>query len=106
MGSAHNDNDGDGVRILEARFHHRGRRDEFVVVGRIFCRNPWVVLEVATNFEEHVPESCSADSIVSNLTCLAFMSHPRSFDALWTIVNRHWSFVVAEDETGSRGALN
>ena len=58
MDGAIKDKSGVTVHILEARFHHRGKSDEFVVVGRLFCCDPWVLLEVATGFQD--------DAIVSS----------------------------------------
>jgi hypothetical protein len=82
------------VQILEARFHHRGRPDEFVVVGRLFCCDPWVVLEVAANFQDH--------AIILSLTDLAMASRPRAFEALRGIDSQYWSF-VSTDPIPDRG---
>lgn len=96
MADAHNDNGRDDLRVLEARFHPNGRANDFVVVGQIFCREAWAVLEVALDFEDRVPGTCSADSIVSNLAYLTIMSRPRPFERLLSLENRYWSFVVAQ----------
>lgn len=95
MDSAGKDNGGVAVQILEARFHHRGKADEFVVVGRLFCCDPWVLLEVETGFQD--------DAIILTLTDLAMASRPRPFEALRGIDSRYWSFVSTE-ELPDRGA--
>lgn len=88
MDGADEDKGGMTVHILEARFHHRGRPDEFVVVGRLFCCVPWVILEVAADFQD--------DAIVSTLTDLAMASRPRPFEALRGIDSPYWSFVSTD----------
>jgi hypothetical protein len=88
MGGSSKDKGRVTVHILEARFHHRGKSDEFVVVGRLFCCAPWVILEVAADFQD--------DAIVSTLTDLAMASRPRAFEALRGIDSRYWSFVSTD----------
>jgi len=88
MDGASEDKGGVTVHILEARFHHRGKADDFVVVGRLFCFAPWVILEVAADFQD--------DAIVSILTDLAMASRPRAFETLRGIDSRHWSFVPTD----------
>ena len=97
--AASNDNGRERPRILEARFHPTGRASAFAVVGKIICRGPWIVLELAPDFERRVPASCSGATIITNLRYLTIMSRPRPFETLRTIENRHWSFVLAESET-------
>jgi hypothetical protein len=95
MDGAGKDKGGVTVHILEARFHHRGKADEFVVVGRLFCCAPWVILEIAADFQD--------DAIVSTLTDLAMASRPRAFETLRGIDSRYWSFVPT-DAIPDRGA--
>jgi len=95
MDGASKDKGGETVHILEARFHRRGNPDEFVVVGRLFCCDPWVILEISADFQD--------DAIVSTLTDLAMASRPRAFEALRGIASRYWSF-VSTDANPNRGA--
>lgn len=95
MDGASKDEDGVTVHILEARFHHRGKPDDFVVVGSLFCCDPWVIIEVAADFQD--------DAIVATLTDLAMASRPRAFEALRAIDSRYWSF-VSTDAIPDRGA--
>ena len=94
MGEPQNDNGRGDTRVLEARFHPRGSPHEFVVIGNVFCRGPWAVLEVTPDFEAQVPPTSSATSIVSNLAYLTIMCRPRPFEGLLSLENRYWSFVV------------
>lgn len=96
MSEPRNDNGSVEVRVLEARFHPHGQASEFIVIGRIFCRTPWAILEVAPEFEASVPEMSSADSIISNLAYLTVMARPRPFEGLLSLENRYWSFVASD----------
>lgn len=96
MGEAQNDNGRGDTRVLEARFHPRGSAHEFVVIGKVVCRGPWAVLEVARDFEAQVPPTSSAASIVSNLAYLTIMCRPRPFEGLLSLANWYWSFVVPD----------
>ena len=95
-----NDNGRDTMRLLEARFHPNGRRDEFVVLGRIFCRTPLAILDVAPDFASRLPCRSSAKSIISNLKYLLIMSRPRPFEGLLSVDNPYWSFVASGDLFG------
>jgi len=88
MDGGSKDKSGVTVHILEARFHHHGKPDDFVVVGRLFCCDPWVILEIAADFQD--------DAIVSTLTDLAMASRPRAFETLRGIESRYWSFVSTD----------
>jgi hypothetical protein len=88
-----NDNSRSALRVLEARFHPQGRRDDFIVVGKILCRPPNAMLEVANDFKARVPATLSERSIVSNLGYLTLMSRPRPLEFLVSLENRYWSFV-------------
>ena len=95
-----NDNGRDTVRVLQARFHPNGKAEEFVVIGRIFCRAPWAILDVAPEFASGLPDASSANSIISNLNYLMLMSRPRPFEGLLSLDNRYWSFVASSDLFG------
>jgi hypothetical protein len=91
-----NDNSRSDLRVLEARFHPQGRSGDFIVIGKVLCRAPNAMLEVASDFKAHVPATLSERSIVSNLGYLTLMSRPRPLEFLLSLENRYWSFVLAE----------
>jgi hypothetical protein len=93
-----NDNGRGGTRILEARFHPHGQGNEFIVIGEILCHAPYAVVNVAPDFEARVPDSLSSRAIVSNLVYLTLMSRPRVLEALLSLDNRYWSFVLVQRE--------
>jgi hypothetical protein len=93
MNDVSNDNGEVEVRLLEARFHPKGRADEYAVVGTIVCRGSWAVCDLVTDLGRRLPESCSSASIAANLRYLAIMSRPRPFETLLAIDSQHWSFV-------------
>lgn len=95
-----NDNCREMIRVLEARFHPNGSADEFVVIGRILCREMWAALEVAPDFTTRLPYRASAKSIISNLNYLVILSRPRPFERLLSLDTRYWSFVVSGDLFG------
>jgi hypothetical protein len=90
-----NDNSRSDLRVLEARFHPQGRSGDFIVIGKILCRPPNAMLEVASDFKTRVPARLSERSIVSNLGYLTLMSRPRPVEFLLSLENRYWSFVLA-----------
>lgn len=94
---AWNDNGRGDLRILEARFHPHGQGSEFIVIGKVLCRAPHAIVDLAAEFEATVPDSLSARSIVSNLVYLTLMSRPRVFEGLLSLDNRHWSFVLVQE---------
>jgi hypothetical protein len=96
---AQNDNGRERIRILEARFHPAGRAGAFEIVGKIVCRGPWALLEVAPDFQNRVSASSPRATILTNLRYLTIMSRPRPFETLRTLENGFWSFVLAEAET-------
>jgi hypothetical protein len=93
---ASNDNGEQVARVLEARFHPNGQPHEFIAIGRVYCRAPWAILEVAPDFQARVPRTSSASTILSNLAYLTIMSRPRPFESLLSLENRYWSFVLPE----------
>lgn len=95
-----NDNGRDTVRVLEARFHPDGHASEFVVIGRVFCRENWAIFDVAQDFRSRLPRTSSAKSIISNLNYLMLMTRPRPFEGLLSLENRYWSFVASGDLLG------
>jgi len=94
-----NDNGRRSLRVLEARFHPAGREDAFAVVGRIVFSGPWVVLQLAADFERRVSAYCLVATIITDLRHLTVMSRPNPFENLRAVDNRHWSFVLTEPET-------
>jgi hypothetical protein len=84
MNGASNDNGQVEVRLLEARFHPKGRADEYTVVGTIICQGTWAVVELVADLSE---------SLTANLRYLTIMSRPRPFETLRAMDSRHWSFV-------------
>jgi hypothetical protein len=80
------------VRILEVRFHARGRSDDFVVVGQIICSDSRTFVQPAPDLERLL-DGHSRTSVVANLRYLVLISRPCPFDNLRTMDSRYWSFV-------------
>jgi len=93
MHAISNDNGETEVQFLEARFHPKGRADEYVLVGTIVCRGSWAACELVTDLGRRLPESCSSASIATNVRYLTIMSRPRPFETLLAIDSQYWSFV-------------
>jgi hypothetical protein len=93
------------VRILEVRFHARGRSDDFVVVGQIICSDSRTFVEPAPDLDRLLGENSRA-SVVTNLRYLVLISRPRSFENLCTMDSRYWSFVRVCPDKETRMAEN
>jgi hypothetical protein len=85
-------NNAEVVRILEVRFHARGRRDDFVMVGQIICSDSRTFVEPAPDLERVLGGNSPA-SVVANLRYLVLISRPCPFDNLRRMDSRYWSFV-------------
>jgi hypothetical protein len=96
MDRVSNDNGQVEVRRLEARFHPKGRANDYAVVGFILSQGTWAVCELADDLGRRLPDSCSIASITANLRYLTIMSRPSPFETLRAMDSPHWSFVPAE----------
>jgi len=92
MPSAHNL---EVARTLEARFHARGRGDDFVVVGRIVCAESETLVEPTPDLAPRLA-GLSPASVITNLRYLVLMSRPCPFEYLHALDSRHWSFVTID----------
>ena len=82
------------MRLLEARYHPEGRRNEFVVVGLVWCGQRYASL---------VPREESIATpllpvLLANLKYLILISAPRPFETLRALDSTFWSFA----EVGTR----
>ena len=93
------------IRILEVRFHARGRSDDFVVVGQIVCSDSRTFVEPAPDLDRLLGGNSRA-SVVTNLRYLVLISRPRSFENLCTMESRYWSFVKVSPHKETRIAEN
>jgi len=92
------------ARTLEARFHARGRGDDFVVVGRIVCAESVTLVEPAPDLAPLLTGHSPA-SVITNLRYLVLMSRPFPFEYLHALDSRYWSFVTIDPDDEAR-ALN
>jgi hypothetical protein len=84
----------DSVRLLEARFHPDGRANEFVSVGWIASQSSRLALGIAPDLEDRLKPHGWRD-VVAGLRHIVSLCQPRTADALLSLENAHWSFVLA-----------
>ena len=87
------------MRVLEARFHPRGRdAKDFVVVGHVIWgwlrREHPRVRPAAGSALPGVSASSTGGAMLSKLEYLVSVTSPGAFERLQTLPNRFWSFVV------------
>ena len=75
--------------LLEARFHHAGLRDEFVVVAYVVCEGPQISILEAHQSAVLRPSR----AVLSNLKYLVLMGAPQPYEFLRQLDNPFWSFV-------------